>query len=189
LRGKRSEGRLRTPLPWPRLRLPSSLWKTLRSLALQGRAPINANTGVWANGRGVRGKEKGQEASADLGSPVQPETRTPSEGGRPQAFTAPTALGSEHRRQEFQGWGVSPGEHGCRLSRAPSDHLVMPGCGIHWPAELGASHFGDEHLHLRICNMGIYAQGGLQRKQRRWEGDRPSSLPWMLKRKRNFGTI
>ena len=136
MRGKRSEGRLRTSLPWPRLRLPSSLWKTLRSLAPQGRAPINANTGVWANGRGVRGKEKGQEASADLGSPLQPETRTPSEGGRPQAFTAPTALGSEHRRQEFQGWGVSPGEDGCRLSRAPSDHLVMPGCGIHWPAEL-----------------------------------------------------
>jgi hypothetical protein len=56
---------------------PSSLWKTLRSIALQGRAPINANTGVSAMGRGVRGDEIGQRASGDLGSPGQPESRTP----------------------------------------------------------------------------------------------------------------
>jgi hypothetical protein len=87
------------------------------------------------------------------------------------------------------GAGPSRGSRGdwrCACNERPMRQAPMPCC---MPGSPGASHFGDEHLHLRICNMSIYAQGGLQRKQRRWEGDRPSSLPWMPKRKRNFGTI
>ena len=77
MRRKRSEGRLRTPLPWRRMDGPSSLWKTLRSVALQRSAQDHANTGDSTIGRGVRGKEKRHEASGGLGSSVQAEKRTP----------------------------------------------------------------------------------------------------------------
>ena len=77
LRRKRSEGRLRTPLPWRGLDGLSSLWKTLRVTALQGRAPNDANTGVSANPGGVRGSRKGQQARRLKGSASAPWSRTP----------------------------------------------------------------------------------------------------------------
>jgi len=66
LRGKRSEGRLRTPLRWQRQPGLSSLWKTLRSVALQGRALIDANTGVLGERQGGarNGKWAGSQCHA-----------------------------------------------------------------------------------------------------------------------------
>jgi hypothetical protein len=55
LRRKRSGGRLRIPPPWPWMRTSSSLWKTLRSVALQWCAQNDANTGVLGISREVRG--------------------------------------------------------------------------------------------------------------------------------------
>ncbi len=54
----------------------SSLWKMLRSLALQGRALTDANTGFWAIRGGVRGIPKGQEARGRKGLASESKPRT-----------------------------------------------------------------------------------------------------------------
>jgi len=55
---------LRTPHLARGLSPASSLWKTLRSVALQARAQTDANTGFWAIGRGVREEQNGGVAAA-----------------------------------------------------------------------------------------------------------------------------
>jgi hypothetical protein len=95
LRRKRSEGRLRTPPGWRRLDRPSRLWKTLKSVALQGNAQDHENTGVSAIGGGVRGEGKGHQVSGGLGSPVQTKTRTLRRGRELPGLLRNLGLGRE----------------------------------------------------------------------------------------------
>ena len=90
---KRSEGRLRTPLAWRPLDRPSRLWKTLRSVALQGSAQDHEKPGVSAIAGGVRGEGKGHQASGGQGSPIQAETRTPRRGRQLPGFARILSLG------------------------------------------------------------------------------------------------
>ena len=75
LRGRRSEDRLRTPLPWRRQYAASSLWKTLGFIALQARAPIDVNTRIRGD-RGGGGRERRNgpipTQSVTLGMPSLP---------------------------------------------------------------------------------------------------------------------
>jgi hypothetical protein len=77
LRGRRSEDRLRTPLPCPGLYVASSLWKTLGSVALQARASIDVNTGVWGDRGGVREALKSGQPNGDSAFPVPNGSRAP----------------------------------------------------------------------------------------------------------------
>lgn len=73
---RRSEERLRTPPPWPLLSAASSLWKTPRAVALQARAPMEANTGVLGDRQGGARKAKRGRAQSQPGCACRPWPRT-----------------------------------------------------------------------------------------------------------------
>ncbi len=133
LRRKRSEGRLRTPLAWRRRCGPSSLWKTLRSVALQDSAQDHAKPGVSAIGGGVRGGGKGRQAIAGQEvSPVPGPHPPPGPGAGLRERASPDRLA----RLRPLGW---VGGKGSRLSQNPL--LLMP---LQSGSGFGRGSLGDE---------------------------------------------
>ena len=119
LRGKRSEDHLRTPLPWPRQRTESTLWKTLRSVALQGRALIDANTGVLGDRQGGARNRKRAESQPQQGPCIGVQRAHPPAGRQPSRGLplASSLAACRSRRADQQAVPSACGE--CRIAEAP----------------------------------------------------------------------
>ena len=119
LRRRRSEDRLRTPLAWPWLSGLSSLWKTLRSVALQGRAPIDANTGVLGGRQGGARNRKRAESQPQQGMGIEVQRAHPPAGRQPSRGLpfASSLAACRTVRADQQAVPSACGE--CRIAEAP----------------------------------------------------------------------
>ncbi len=92
----------------------STLWKTLRAIAPQDRTAINANAGISATPGGCTEFQKDRTS---------------------MAARAHLLCRSRATEQRPAG-GLSPPCRSRGRQRLASDHLVAPGDGFHWAAEL-----------------------------------------------------
>ncbi len=97
LRRKRSEGRLRTPVGWRRLDRPSRLWKTLKSVALQGNAQDHENTGVSAIGGGCAARGKGIRSVAAWNACPDKDAHPQARAGAARPSSPPRPRGRSYR--------------------------------------------------------------------------------------------